>query len=231
MLALGCIQALKCNTNRCPTGVATQDPELMARRAASRPAHSACEPLIRCCVPAAWQAGLVPEDKALRVYRYHHATVHSALELVGAMGLTDPAEVTAHHIMRRTTPHTAVSLAELYPPAAPGSLLAGGGPRELAVIELDSRGRWLIQTLDGCGRSVLGIPAIENKIVRAKVVSHLAETGRVHVCTDAAGEALVATMCAFPNAKLKDLHDACVHGLRRLNESTGAVEFFRVELN
>lgn len=44
MFALGCIQALKCNTNKCPTGVATQDPELMK--------------------------GLVVEDKATRVYQY-----------------------------------------------------------------------------------------------------------------------------------------------------------------
>jgi hypothetical protein len=43
MFALGCIQALKCNSNACPTGVTTQNPELTA--------------------------GLVPEDKALRVYR------------------------------------------------------------------------------------------------------------------------------------------------------------------
>jgi glutamate synthase domain-containing protein 2 len=38
MFALGCIQALKCNTNHCPTGIATNNPRLMA--------------------------GLVPEDKA-----------------------------------------------------------------------------------------------------------------------------------------------------------------------
>eukprot|EP01043_Picozoa_sp_COSAG02_P083544 COSAG02_NODE_21538_length_784_cov_1.052555_1_plen_61_part_10 len=30
MFALGCIQALKCNTNKCPTGVATQDRDLMS---------------------------------------------------------------------------------------------------------------------------------------------------------------------------------------------------------
>jgi glutamate synthase domain-containing protein 2 len=29
LFALGCVQALKCNTNRCPTGITTQDPELM----------------------------------------------------------------------------------------------------------------------------------------------------------------------------------------------------------
>lgn len=44
MFALGCIQALKCNTNKCPTGVATQDENLMK--------------------------GLVVEDKSERVYQY-----------------------------------------------------------------------------------------------------------------------------------------------------------------
>ena len=44
MLALGCIQALQCNKNTCPTGVTTHNPEL--------------------------QRGLVPADKALRVANY-----------------------------------------------------------------------------------------------------------------------------------------------------------------
>ena len=29
MFAIGCIQALRCNSNQCPTGVATQDPALL----------------------------------------------------------------------------------------------------------------------------------------------------------------------------------------------------------
>lgn len=74
-----CIQALKCNTNKCPTGIATQDPALAA--------------------------GLVPEDKALRVYRYHHTTVNTALELVGAIGVPLPSDVRSDHIMRRVSPH------------------------------------------------------------------------------------------------------------------------------
>ncbi len=30
MFSLGCIQALKCNSNNCPTGITTQKPELMS---------------------------------------------------------------------------------------------------------------------------------------------------------------------------------------------------------
>ena len=100
-------QALKCNSNACPSGVATQNPELTA--------------------------GLVPEDKALRVYRYHHATVSAALEIVGAMGLRSPAEVSAAHVMRRVSATSALSFAELHPPVDPGCLLRGEGPAALQM--------------------------------------------------------------------------------------------------
>ncbi len=59
---------------------------------------------------------------------YHHATVSSALELIGAMGLTSPEEVSPHHIMRRVSMTQALSFAELHPPVAWGSLLEGAGP-------------------------------------------------------------------------------------------------------
>lgn len=55
MFALGCIQALECHANTCPTGVATQDPKLTK--------------------------GLVPEEKSVRVARFQHETVKSAMEL------------------------------------------------------------------------------------------------------------------------------------------------------
>jgi len=60
MLSLGCIQALKCNTNKCPTGIATQNKEL--------------------------QYGLDPEDKTFRVYNFHRRTVQAAAEIVGTIG-------------------------------------------------------------------------------------------------------------------------------------------------
>lgn len=64
MIAVGCVQAKSCNTNKCPTGVATQDP------ARSR--------------------AINVNEKSLRVKNYHEATVQAALELAGAMGFSDP---------------------------------------------------------------------------------------------------------------------------------------------
>jgi len=67
MFSLGCIQALRCNTNDCPTGVATQDPMLVK--------------------------GLVVTDKATRVYNFHHNTIEAVLELLGACGLKHTEEI------------------------------------------------------------------------------------------------------------------------------------------
>jgi glutamate synthase domain-containing protein 2 len=75
MLALGCIQALRCNTNQCPTGVATNDPYLMG--------------------------GLDPVDKAERVYRYHREAIKAFAEILGAMGLTHPSGIGPQHIYHR----------------------------------------------------------------------------------------------------------------------------------
>lgn len=63
LFALGCIQALRCNTNDCPTGVATQRKDLMK--------------------------GLVVTDKSERVYHFHMNTIHAALELLAAAGCSN----------------------------------------------------------------------------------------------------------------------------------------------
>lgn len=102
MLSLGCIQALKCNTNKCPTGIATSNKDLMN--------------------------GLVPEEKSVRVYNYHRRTVQSVLDIVGAIGYTSVHEVKASDIMRRIRPNEACTLAELYPPIGCGSLLDKTAP-------------------------------------------------------------------------------------------------------
>ncbi|MYK05789.1 MAG: FMN-binding glutamate synthase family protein, partial [Gammaproteobacteria bacterium] len=75
MLALGCIQARACNTNRCPTGVTTQD-KALAR-------------------------AINVEEKAKRVYRFQRATVEAFLELCGAMGLNSPDELEPEHLFIR----------------------------------------------------------------------------------------------------------------------------------
>lgn len=90
MLALGCIQALKCNTNECPTGVATQNKNLMK--------------------------GLVIEDKAKRVANYHEETIKSFVELVAASGLKDINDLNRTHINRRIDMNTVLRYDEIYPP-------------------------------------------------------------------------------------------------------------------
>lgn len=102
MFALGCIQALKCNTNKCPTGVATTDPKLVA--------------------------GLVVEPKSERVYSYHKRTIHSFLEMLGAAGLGHPDALSADHVMRRIATGKIKRLAELYPQFRRGGLLEGDCP-------------------------------------------------------------------------------------------------------
>lgn len=97
MFALGCIQALECNTNTCPTGVATQDPSLMK--------------------------GLVVEDKKTRVFNYHRLTVASAIELLGAAGLRHPYQLTRAYINRRISPNVMQSYIETFPYIPEGSLL------------------------------------------------------------------------------------------------------------
>jgi glutamate synthase domain-containing protein 2 len=97
MFALGCIQALECNMNTCPTGVATQDQSLMK--------------------------GLVVEDKKVRVFNYHRLTVASAIELLGAAGLRHPYQLTRAYINRRISPNVMQSYIESFPYIPEGSLL------------------------------------------------------------------------------------------------------------
>jgi glutamate synthase domain-containing protein 2 len=100
MLALGCIQSLRCNTNKCPTGVTTQDPALTY--------------------------GLIVNEKARRVARFHHETVKGFLQLLGAMGLDSYQELRPHHIFRRIDDMRVRNLAEIYDFLEPGQLLEDG---------------------------------------------------------------------------------------------------------
>ncbi|MFJ4030860.1 MULTISPECIES: FMN-binding glutamate synthase family protein [Streptomyces] len=97
MFAVGCIQAQRCHTNRCPTGVTTQDP----RRARA----------------------LDVTDKSDRVRRYQEATVRSAQQIMAAMGVTDPRDLRPEMLRRRDTPTGDFrSYAALYDWLAPGEL-------------------------------------------------------------------------------------------------------------
>lgn len=105
MFALGCIQAQNCHTGHCPTGVTTQDP-------------------LR-------QKALVVPAKAERVFNFHQQTLHALKELVQAAGLTHPSQITASHIVRRTSDHGVKLLANLLPFVAPGALLGGEMPHQV----------------------------------------------------------------------------------------------------
>jgi glutamate synthase domain-containing protein 2 len=98
MLALGCVQSLECNTNRCPTGITTQDPRLTR--------------------------GLDVTDKSQRVARYHRETVHALLDLVSSAGLASPTELDRSHIYRRIDQQRVCRYDELYPQPARGAWLA-----------------------------------------------------------------------------------------------------------
>ncbi|MEM7119112.1 MAG: FMN-binding glutamate synthase family protein [Chloroflexota bacterium] len=106
MMALGCIQALKCNSNHCPVGVATQDPNLMA--------------------------GLVPSDKKVRVYNYHRETLKSVSKILGAAGMAHPSELRPWHILRRTSPTAIHHYGEIYDFLEHGDLLAEHLPKSYA---------------------------------------------------------------------------------------------------
>jgi glutamate synthase domain-containing protein 2 len=99
MFSLGCIQSLSCHTDKCPTGVATQDPT-RAR-------------------------ALVVADKKQRVFNYHEATLHALGELVAAAGLDHPQQIKPIHLSHRISSTKVVSFAELYPELKPGALLEG----------------------------------------------------------------------------------------------------------
>ncbi len=102
MFALGCIQALRCNNNTCPTGVATQDPELIK--------------------------GLIVPDKADRVASFHKATIHSFLEVLAACGLSHPDDLEPWHIQRRVDVARVQHYGEIYDYLTDGILLGNDVP-------------------------------------------------------------------------------------------------------
>ncbi|MDG5748090.1 FMN-binding glutamate synthase family protein [Qipengyuania sp. XHP0207] len=97
MFALGCVQSMNCHKGTCPTGVATQD---------------------------AWrQRGLVVEDKGPRVARFQRQTVHSLREIVVAMGLSSPWEISPHDMRERLNGARSDAIDRIYTFLEPGELL------------------------------------------------------------------------------------------------------------
>ena len=97
MFALGCVQSLTCNTNHCPTGVATQDKMR--------------------------QRGLVVPDKAERVASFHRKTLASLSQMLAAAGVTHPDDLGPHHLVRRVSATEIRQFSELHTFLKPGVLL------------------------------------------------------------------------------------------------------------
>jgi len=110
MMALGCIQALKCNTNKCPVGVATSDPRLVR--------------------------GLVVEDKYKRVARFQKLTVHALADVVGAMGYKSAKHVRRTDVFRRLATGEVKSYEQIFASLKPGELLASNGVPNLPEDQL-----------------------------------------------------------------------------------------------
>lgn len=92
MLALGCIQALRCNNNKCPAGVATQNPALFK--------------------------GLHVPSKRVRVKNFHQETLGTVAHMMEAMGLSNLNEFGRHHLYKRVEANRIKNYAELYPEVA-----------------------------------------------------------------------------------------------------------------
>ncbi len=120
MFAVGCIQAQHCHTDKCPTGVATQDPH--RQRAINVP------------------------DKAERVASFHRETVKALTELIAAAGLSHPHDLRPQHFMQRAAPDRTISFAELYPVMFSGELLDEiSSPNMRAAWNMASTGSFAAQ--------------------------------------------------------------------------------------
>lgn len=97
MFALGCIQSRACNTDHCPTGIATQDPARVV--------------------------ALDISDKAQRVARYHHEMMKNLAELLSAAGVKSLADLQPSHIMHRLQGTIVKSYEEMFPTLDTGVLL------------------------------------------------------------------------------------------------------------
>ncbi|MEO7497421.1 MAG: FMN-binding glutamate synthase family protein [Massilia sp.] len=97
MFALGCVQSQSCHTDRCPTGVATQD--LQRQKALDVP------------------------DKTSRVAHFHQNTMKALAQLIAAAGLNHPSELRPHHLVRRVSPNQVKLASALLPYLEAGELL------------------------------------------------------------------------------------------------------------
>lgn len=97
LFSIGCIQALRCHTNTCPTGVTTQNRWL--------------------------QAGLDPADKGVRVHNYAMALERDLQMITHACGLTHPSQLHRGHVVMNISPGVRKPMIEMfpYPPVQPSA--------------------------------------------------------------------------------------------------------------
>ncbi len=88
MMAMGCIQALICDSGKCPVGIATQEPSLYK--------------------------GLDPSDKRVRVANFHAKTVKATKELMEACGFPGIDRVDPERFFRRINTYETKSFNEIY---------------------------------------------------------------------------------------------------------------------
>ena len=89
MFSLGCIQALQCNKNTCPTGITTHDKKL--------------------------QKGLIPAAKKVRVANYAKNIVHEVGIIAHACGVAEPRGLGREHARIVTENSLSIRLDELHP--------------------------------------------------------------------------------------------------------------------
>lgn len=97
LFALGCVQALRCHNNTCPTGITTHNPWLMR--------------------------GLDPHNKANRVYHYVKNLEYEVGVICHSCGVQEPRQLGRKHVRIVTEYGTSVSWQEIYPDKQPGSQL------------------------------------------------------------------------------------------------------------
>jgi len=97
MFSLGCIQALKCNRNTCPTGITTHDPYL--------------------------QRGLVVEDKYVKVANYARSIVREVETIAHSVGVAEPRLMRRRHVRLVQANGTSIRFNEIRPSYSPDAPL------------------------------------------------------------------------------------------------------------
>lgn len=93
MFSMGCIQAMRCHNNTCPTGITTHNPRL--------------------------QRGLVVEDKAERVYNYAKTMIEEVAIICHSCGVEEPRQLCRSHVRIVRENGFSIPLSELFPDQSP----------------------------------------------------------------------------------------------------------------